>query len=83
IIGAFASFASIAVAVWTLIVNLVHWETVAIGAAATQVGVFCLGSMQLFFIGFFGEYIANINIRTMRHPVVIEKERINFREKDR
>ncbi|MBQ3801095.1 MAG: glycosyltransferase family 2 protein [Treponema sp.] len=83
IIGAFASLASIIVSVWTLIVKLVRWETFAIGAAATQIGVFFLGSMQLFFIGFVGEYIANINIRTMRHPVVIEKERINFREKDR
>ncbi len=80
IIGAFASFASIAVAVWTLVVKIVHWDTFAIGAAATQIGVFFLGSMQLFFIGFVGEYIANINIRTMRHPVVIEKERINFRK---
>ena len=83
IIGAFASLASIVVAVWTLIVKLVHWDTFAIGAAATQVGVFFLGSMQLFFIGFVGEYIANINIRTMHHPVVIEKERINFREKEK
>ena len=81
IIGAFASLASIIVSVWTLIVKLVRWETFAIGAAATQIGVFFLGSMQLFFIGFVGEYIANINIRTMRHPVVIEKERINFKRK--
>ena len=60
--------------------KLVHWNSCAIGSAATQVGVFFLGSLQLFFIGLVGEYIANINIRTMRHPVVIEKERINFKK---
>ncbi|MBP5464053.1 MAG: glycosyltransferase family 2 protein [Treponema sp.] len=81
IAGALASFASIVVAIWTLIEKLIHWDSFAIGSAATQIGVFFLGSLQLFFIGFVGEYIANINIRTMRHPVVIEKERINLKEK--
>ena len=78
IVGAVSSFASICVAAWTLVEKLLHWSSFAIGAAATQIGVFCLGSLQLFFIGFVGEYIANINIRTMGHPVVIEKERIGF-----
>ena len=34
--------------------------------------------MQLFFIGLLGEYIASINTRVMKRPLVVEKERINF-----
>lgn len=78
ICGAIASCASIIVVFWTFIDKLLHWNSYPIGTAATQIGIFFLGSLQLFFIGFVGEYIVNINTRTMRHPVVIEKERINF-----
>ena len=78
IFGALASFASIIIAIWTFIQKLLHWQTFSAGSAATQIGVFFLGALQLFFIGFVGEYIVNINTRTMHHPVVIEKERINF-----
>lgn len=41
-----------------------------------------LGSLQLFFIGFMGEYILSINKRIMNRPLVIEEERINFENKD-
>ena len=41
-----------------------------------------LGSVQLFFIGFLGEYIMSINQRVMKRPLVIEEERLNFDQKD-
>ena len=44
------------------------------------IGVFLLGSIQLFFIGFLGEYILNINTRVINRPVVVEERRINFDE---
>ena len=40
-----------------------------------------LGSVQLFFIGFLGEYIMSINQRVMKRPLVIEEERLNFDQK--
>ena len=40
------------------------------------------GALQLFFIGFIGEYILSINQRVMNRPLVIEEERINFEEDD-
>ena len=43
-------------------------------------GIFVIGSMQLFFIGLLGEYIMNINTRVMHKPLVVEEERINFDE---
>ena len=45
---------------------------------ATFLGMFFLGSVQLFFLGFIGEYVLSINQRVMNRPLVIEEERINF-----
>lgn len=42
------------------------------------IGVFFLGAMQLFFIGFLGEYVLSINTRVLDRPLVVEEERINF-----
>jgi hypothetical protein len=39
-----------------------------------------LCGLQLFFLGFIGEYILTINARVMHRPLVIEAERINFDE---
>lgn len=78
IIGAVVSGLSLLVALYAVVMKLTHWDTFPFGTAATQVGVFLLGSLQLFFIGFIGEYIVNINARTMDHPLVIEDRRINY-----
>ena len=45
-------------------------------------GIFVLGSLQLFFIGLLGEYILNINTRVIHRPLVVEEKRINFEEND-
>jgi glycosyltransferase involved in cell wall biosynthesis len=37
-----------------------------------------IGGLQLFFIGFLGEYVMNMNARIMNRPLVVEEERINF-----
>ena len=58
--------------------KLLYWDTMAIGIAPLVIGVFFLGAMQLFFIGFLGEYIMSINTRIMNRPLVIEEERINW-----
>jgi hypothetical protein len=42
------------------------------------IGIFLLGSLQLFFIGFMGEYILNINTRVIHRPLVVEEKRLNF-----
>ena len=78
ILGAIASLCCIGIAIWAFVEKLINWNTFSIGVAATQVGVFFIGAIQLFFIGLVGEYVAFINTREMKHPLVIEKERINF-----
>ena len=76
--GAVLSVASVIVALITCVRKILNWDSFQIGMAAMEVGVFFIGAVQILFIGLVGEYIVNINIRTMRHPIVIEKERINF-----
>ena len=61
-----------------LIYKIIYWDSFNIGVAPIILGVFFLGSIQLFFIGLIGEYILNINARVMKRPLVIEEKRINF-----
>lgn len=61
-----------------LIFKLVFWNNFPMGMAPVLLGVFVIGSVQLFFIGLLGEYILNINTRVMNRPLVIEERRINF-----
>ena len=44
------------------------------------IGMFFLGALQLFFIGFLGEYVLSINSRVLDRPLVVEEERLNFEE---
>jgi glycosyltransferase involved in cell wall biosynthesis len=60
--------------------KLLYWDTFSPGIAPLVIGVFFLGSMQLFFIGFIGEYVMAINarLRLRDYPLVVEEERVNF-----
>jgi len=69
---------SFAVAMYYLIMKLVYWDRFPLGTAPIIISIFFLGSIQLFFIGFLGEYILNINTRVIKRPLVVEEKRINF-----
>ncbi|WFR56310.1 glycosyltransferase family 2 protein [Anaerocolumna sp. AGMB13025] len=77
-LGFVLSGISVIIAIVTFIMKICNWNSFPTGVAAIGVGVFLLGSVQLFFIGFLGEYILNINTRIMDRPLVIEEKRINF-----
>lgn len=68
-------------AIVTLTLKLINWDYYDVGTAAIIIGIFFVGGVQTFFLGFLGEYIANINVRTMQHPVVVEDRRINMKRK--
>jgi len=78
IIGFIASGITLIVALVYFIYKLLFWERFNAGIAPLVIGVFFLGSLQLFFIGLIGEYIISINSRVINRPLVIEEERINF-----
>ncbi len=79
-LGFAMSAVSMLVAIVYLVLKLVYWEKFAMGMAPILIGVFLMGSLQLFFIGLLGEYILNINTRVMNRPLVVEDRRINFDE---
>lgn len=78
ILGFACSGISIIIAIIYLIMKLVYWDRFTAGMAPILIGVFFMGSLQLFFIGLIGEYILSINQRVMNRPLVIEEERLNF-----
>ncbi len=80
ILGFISSGLSLLIALVYLILKLVNWYDFQAGYAPMIIGVYVLGSLQLFFIGLLGEYILNINSRVIHRPLVVEEKRINFDE---
>ena len=78
LLGFAIGFLSLFIAVVFLILKLIWWDNFSAGYAPMMIGIFFLGSIQLFFIGFLGEYVLNINTRIINRPVVVEEKRINF-----
>ena len=66
------------IAMLYFIAKLIWWDKFPFGTAPMLIGVFFMGSIQIFFIGLLGEYIMNINTRIMHRPLVVEEKRINF-----
>lgn len=81
-LGIGCSVVSAIVAVTYLVLKLIYWDRFSAGMAPVLIGMFFLGAVQLFFIGFIGEYILSINQRVMNRPLVIEEERLNFEQND-
>jgi glycosyltransferase involved in cell wall biosynthesis len=77
-VGFVASALSFLVGLVYLIYKLLFWQQFTLGSAPIVIGLFFLGSIQLFFLGIVGEYIGAIYTQVMKRPLVIEKERINF-----
>lgn len=78
IAGLSVSFLSFCVGLIYLILKLVYWDRFAAGTAPILIGMFFLGSIQIFFIGVLGEYIMTINSRVQKRPLVVEERRLNF-----
>lgn len=76
--GIFIGLISLIIATVYLILKLIYWDRFPAGTAPILIGMMFLGAIQLFFIGFIGEYILTINQRVMKRPLVIEEKRINF-----
>lgn len=78
IVGFVFSAFCMLIALCYLIAKLIWWNSFPLGTAPTLIGIFFMGSIQLFFIGLLGEYVLNINTRVMKRPLVVEEKRINF-----
>ncbi|GAC1301478.1 MAG: glycosyltransferase family 2 protein [Steroidobacteraceae bacterium] len=77
-VGFALSIISFFISLTYLVLKLALWDRFQLGTAPLLIGMFFFGSVQIFFIGLIGEYIAAIHTQVMRRPLVVEKERINF-----
>ena len=77
-IGLAASLLSFAISIIFLFRKLLNWNSFDAGIAPLIIGVFMIGSIQIFLLGFIGEYVMNILYHNINLPLVIEKKRINF-----
>ena len=73
--GIIVAAISFIVTIITFLLKMFKVIDYPIGNAALIFGIFFIGAVQLIFLGILGEYIVNINSRTMKRPLVIEMER--------
>jgi glycosyltransferase involved in cell wall biosynthesis len=76
--GFMLSLISFVAALIFFVLKLVLWYHFPVGVAPILIGMFFLGSVQLFFIGILGEYVLSIHTQALKRPLVVEMERINF-----
>lgn len=79
-LGFFSSGISMLIALIYLILKLCNWDSFQAGNVPMIMGIYILGSLQLFFIGLIGEYVLNINTRVIHRPLVVEEKRLNFED---
>ena len=77
-LGLLMSSLSLFVALGYLAAKLLFWDRFQLGIAPILIGFFFMSSVQLFFVGILGEYIGSIYTQVRHHPLVFEKERVNF-----
>ena len=81
IAGFLLSVASFIVGFVYLIAKLLFWYNFQAGMAPILIGMFFIGSVQLFFLGIIGEYIGVILRKVSKKPDAILSEKINVEEK--
>jgi len=77
-LGGIVLIISVIIAIVYLIMKLIWWDRFQAGMIPMLLGMLFLGSVQILFIGIIGEYVLAINQRSMKRPLVVEEERINF-----
>lgn len=71
-IGLITSAISLIIALVFLIRKLFNWYSFDVGIAPLIIGLFFIASIQVFLLGFIGEYVMNILTQTRKLPLVIE-----------
>jgi glycosyltransferase involved in cell wall biosynthesis len=75
IAGFLLSALSLLVAVGFLLMKLTFWYSLPAGYAPAVIGIFFLGSVQIFLIGLLGEYVAAVLTQVRKRPLVVEAAR--------
>lgn len=75
IAGFLLSALSLLVAMGFLLLKLTFWYALPAGYAPAVIGIFFLGSVQIFLIGLLGEYVGAVLTQVRRRPLVVEGNR--------
>jgi glycosyltransferase involved in cell wall biosynthesis len=78
IVGFLSSVITLIAALVYFVMKMLFWYNLPIGVAPVIIGLFCVASVQLFFLGVLGEYVGSIYTQVRNRPLVVEQERINF-----
>ncbi len=76
--GFIMSFLSFCAGLIYLIFKLIWWDRFTAGTAPMLIGIFFLGSIQMFFIGVVGEYVGITLRKVSKSSPPLVKELINF-----
>ncbi len=78
ILGFVTSLIALLVSLIYLVAKIILWQEFSAGIAPLIIGIFGIGSLQIFLVGLIGEYVGAILTQSRNMPHVFEKERINF-----
>jgi hypothetical protein len=78
--GSIISTLSILFAIANTILYFTLDHDVPRGTMLLITGLFFFAGVQLFFIGFLGEYVIAIYNQVRKRPLVVERERVNFND---
>lgn len=77
-LGIVVSMVAFTIALVQLVLKLILWDSSVPGLPTLTIGMFFLGGVQLFILGYIGEYVGALHRQQKGLPLVIEKKRINF-----
>ncbi len=80
--GFIISLISIIVSIIFFFYKILFWNSFDLGVAPIVIGLFFFSGFQIFLLGLVGEYISVILSHVRKLPLVVEKERINFEDKN-
>lgn len=78
ILGVIVSGLSFCMGSYYLVMKLLYWDAFQMGVAPLAISLFFLLGILFLLIGLIGEYIGLIVTHTVKRPMVVESERINF-----
>ena len=79
IIGFIFGIMSLLIAIGFFFYKIFFWDSFQLGIAPILVGFFAISSIQIMIIGLIGEYVSTVLSYVKDLPLIIEKERINFK----
>lgn len=81
IFGFFLSAGAISISFIYLFLKIIYWDNFSLGIAPMLISLFFFFGVLFFFLGILGEYLGMVLTHIRDMPLVIEKQRINFKNK--